>query len=104
MPCTNDKKKTFLILQFDVQILQFIFFMLVVTTVYFPQCFVRYLSLSMAPSGAGVYLKEPRLRNLDPCIFRFLRFMFQCWTSKKSGDNDCKNRRTFTSPYYIYQQ
>ena len=54
----------------------------------------------MAKSGAGGSLK----RNLETCIFRFLRFMFQCWTDKKSSDNDCKNRRTFTSPYYIYQQ
>ena len=54
----------------------------------------------MAKSGAGGFLK----RNLEAYIFRFLRFMFQCWTGKKSGDNDCKNRRTFTSPYYIYQQ
>ena len=54
----------------------------------------------MAKSGAGGFLK----RNLEAYIFRFLRFMFQCWTGKKSGDNDCKNSRTFTSPYYIYQQ
>ena len=68
--------------------------------IFFLKCFVGYLSLSMAKSGAGGSLK----RNLETCIFRFLRFMFQCWTDKKSSDNDCKNRRTFTSPYYIYQQ